>query len=298
MFVHRDRERPFFDAIRNQELSQNELVARIQEGMKKMVARQPEIDFNSFPFEGGTMKLTPDMLVPEETVGFSGPLSNKGILRHLFLGDIDIFPFNPLNLGANAYDVTLGDSYYRFKATNTEEGQNLFIHNPYSRKHSKDIWYGPEKAVSLTDLKEILEEDLSGIKESDKVILLHSGEMILGHTEEVVHNRGCISVISARSSTGRNLITICEDSFLIQYGFRQRITLEVKSKFTNSHWLIPLVAGRRYAQLQFFLVEPPLFAPEERYSDTERDIVDIYNNWDPSSMLPQMWKDREVDQAQ
>jgi len=294
MFVHRDRERQFFDAIRNQDLSRNELVARIQSGMEKMVARQPEIDFNSFPFEGGTMRLTPEMLVPEETVGFSGPLSNKGILRHIFLGDIDIFPFNPLNLGANAYDVTLGEHYYRFKIINTDEGQNLYVHNPYSKKHSKDIWYGPMKAESILGFKEFSEEDLSGIKDEDRVILLHAGEMILGHTYEVIHNRGCISVISARSSTGRNLITVCEDSFLIHEDFKQRITLEIKSKLTNSHWVIPLVSGRRYAQLQFFLIEPPLFAPKERYSDSERDVLDIFNNWDPASMLPQMWRDREV----
>lgn len=280
----------FYDAIRRRLLSKEELVHEIGKGMEKLAERQPEIDYQNFPIGDQKTELTSEMLVPETTVGFGGPLSSKGILRHLFLGDIEIYPFKPENLGVDGYDVTLGSWYYRFKNTLYEGEKKAFLHNPYSKLHAGEVWSGPIRAEPLRKLKL---PNVEGIGTNDSVILLDPGEMILGHTDEVLFNANVVATVSARSSVGRNLITVCEDSFTVHHRFKGRIALEIRSK-TKKGWSIPLVAGRRYAQLQFSIIENPLEHKSGRY-DEGRDVVDIYRNWDPAQMLPQMWKDREVE---
>lgn len=277
----------FLDAINSREMTQRELEERIEEGMARIARRQPEIDYKKFPLNSNQVHLTPRMLVPETTVDFGGPLSNKGILRHLFLGDIDLYPFKPHNLGANAYDVPLGEMFWKFDHVNGNSSGKLNIHNPLSSKNHLEV--DKKELVCAETLASLHIDHIDGVRQDDKVFLLPPAQMVLGHTDDVIWNKACVSTISARSSIGRNFITICEDSFLINYGFKGRVTLEIRSKINEgSH--IPLVVGLNYAQVQFYLVEPPLVYSEGRYSDP-RDVVDIYNNWDPNVMLPTLWKD-------
>lgn len=69
-------------------------------------------------------------------------------------------------------------------------------------------------------------------------------------------------------------------------------------EITNNsrHYTIPLVVGRRVAQMVFFEVGSTIagdYSKDGKYQVTQ-DIGEIKRNWEPEDMLPKMWKDREV----
>jgi len=64
----------------------------------------------------------------------------------------------------------------------------------------------------------------------------------------------------------------------------------------SKHYYIPLVVGRRIAQLVFFETGPILdkhYAVEGKYQTTT-DIKKMIKEWDPLSMLPKLYMDRDI----
>jgi hypothetical protein len=69
-------------------------------------------------------------------------------------------------------------------------------------------------------------------------------------------------------------------------------------EITNNsrYYSIPLVVGRRIAQIVFFDTFDILDRSYEaggKYQTTA-NVEDMMKSWDPSAMLPQMFKDREI----
>ncbi len=215
-------------------------------------------------------------------------LSDKEILKHRELGNILIEPFERKNLATSSYDVSLGEWYFR------EQKQNFDIYNPYDKAQTDKVWgTKPQKAgIAKTALKSL---KLKGIKPSDKVILISPGETILAHTQEFVGGRNEITtMMKARSSMGRNFIEVCKCAGWGDVGFTNRWTMEITN---NSRFhTIPLVVGRRIAQIVFFHVGPIL---RDDYTKTGKyqsvtNIKNIKKSWNPLSMLPKLYNDREV----
>jgi hypothetical protein len=63
-------------------------------------------------------------------------------------------------------------------------------------------------------------------------------------------------MMKARSTWGRNFITVCKCAGWGDVGYVNRWTMEIANSSRNKH--IPLVVGRRIAQIVFFEVEPIL----------------------------------------
>jgi deoxycytidine triphosphate deaminase len=64
----------------------------------------------------------------------------------------------------------------------------------------------------------------------------------------------------------------------------------------STRYAIPLVVGRRIAQIAFFQVDwvgGMDYASEGKYQACS-NIEEIKKKWLPHAMLPQLWKDREV----
>lgn len=219
-------------------------------------------------------------------------LSDSQIVKHIKAGNIIISPFKKENLGTVSYDITLGENY--FQEQNPEPG--LSTYSPWSRGDIKRVWGSAKKAqpareyIKRTGLK--LPE---GIFPTDLVIWIPSGETFLCHTNEFIGGRNIVTtMMKARSSLGRNFIEICKCAGWGDVGYINRWTMEITNN--SKYYTIPLVVGRRIAQIAFFEVDPLLagdYTKNGKYQSSQ-EINKLKKAWRPEDMLPRMWRDREV----
>lgn len=219
-------------------------------------------------------------------------LSAPGILRHIKQNTIVIDPFNQKNLGNASYDVTLGKYYYRARVP--DDGYAVF--NMYNEEDTARVW-----GKKHFEAGPFGRADTPGIRAHDLVIWLAPQETILAHTEEFIGGRDVVdTMLKARSSTARNFISVCKDAGWGDVGYVNRWTMQIANN--SLHYHIPLVVGRRIAQMIFFEVEP-LHATDNagayhtkadsKYQSTV-NVKKLKKEWKPSDMLPKMWKDRDI----
>jgi len=219
-------------------------------------------------------------------------LSKPDILEHLEKKNIIIDPFDKRNLNNVSYDVSLGEHFYRERRSARKS-----VLNPYSEKSVLQFWrhYKAERAADIrkktgfSDLEENIADD-------DRMILLEPGETVLAHTQEFIGGRYCLTTdMKARSTAGRVTIGVCKCAGWGDIGYINRWTMEV-TNFSRFHH-VPLVVGRRYAQLVFIGVTPieekDDYSKEGKYQ-TEIDLEKLKQIWKPEDMLPKKWKDWEL----
>jgi len=220
-------------------------------------------------------------------------LSNKKILEEIKKGDIIIHPFKRENLATSSYDLTLGEYFYREQAPK----YNHSIFNIWSESHVKHVWGGDkaEKAILAKEAFQKYNFDWEGISPNDKVILLRPGETILAHTNEFIGGRDHITtMMKARSSLGRSFIEVCKCAGWGDVGYINRWTMEITNNSKN--YIIPLVVGRRIAQLIFFETGPivgPDYAATGKYN-LGKNLTELKKKWNPGMMLPMLYKDRDI----
>ncbi|MEX0919189.1 MAG: deoxycytidine triphosphate deaminase [Parcubacteria group bacterium] len=219
-------------------------------------------------------------------------LSDRKILEEMKKGDIVIEPFDKKNLATSSYDVTLGEYYFREQPTKYDHN----IYNIWSKSHTDHVWgTKPEKAKKAKEVFKKYNLRWEGIKPDDKVILIQPGETILGHTNEFIGGRNHITtMMKARSSMGRNFVEVCKCAGWGDVGFFNRWTMEITN--ISRHYAIPLVVGRRVAQI-IFLETGPIIKSD--YADTgkyqsSKNIKEMQKSWKPESMLPKLYNDRGI----
>ena len=221
-------------------------------------------------------------------------LSQNQILKHLKRGTIVIEPFNKKQLKTTSYDVTLGEWFWR-------EGHpagRATIHNIYDANSTSNVWQGPFRAEPAGIIRKRLIAEFKNIPDKARVILLAPGETILAHTQEFIGGRDiCVAKMYARSSLGRNFIEVCKDAGWGDVGYFNRWTMEVTNN--SKHYTIPLVVGRRIAQMVFYEVAPLTvkkidYVGEGGKYQSSQDIKELKKTWRPEMMLPKMHLDWEV----
>lgn len=218
-------------------------------------------------------------------------LSDKALIKHIEKGTVVIDPLNESNINTSSYDVTLGNYYYR------ESHQNgMKYYNPYDEKHIKKIWGDPKKAVKVSEWVKDNGIELTNIDKDDYIIWIGPGETILAHTEEFIGGRDSVTtMMKARSSMGRNFIEVCKCAGWGDIGYVNRWTMEITNN--SQYYSIPLVVGRRIAQIVFFDTEGTIddncYSKTGKYANTT-DINELKKRWQPSDMLPKMYLDREI----
>ncbi len=222
-------------------------------------------------------------------------LSDRKILEEIKKGDIVISPFNRAQLATSSYDVTLGEWYFREQPTK----YNHSLYNIWSEDHMKHVW-GADKVERAVTAKEAFTKynfTWEGISPNDKVIILRPGETILAHTNEFIGGKNHITtMMKARSSMGRNFIEVCKCAGWGDVGYVNRWTMEITNNSKN--YIIPLVVGRRIAQIIFFETGPILetdknYASSGKYASTT-DLALLKKTWKPAEMLPKLYKDRDI----
>ena len=219
-------------------------------------------------------------------------LSDKKIIEEMKAENIIISPFKKENLGTSSYDVSLGE--YFFREQKPKHYHNIY--NIYDKIHTDHVW--GTKAQKAPMAKEVFQKfkfRFSGFKPRDKVILLQPGETILAHTEEFVEGREHITtMMKARSSMGRNFIEICKCAGWGDVGYINRWTMEITNN--SSNYAVPLVVGRRVAQIIFFETGPILkhdYSKIGKYQ-SKPSLSVLKKSWKPTMMLPKLYKDREI----
>lgn len=220
-------------------------------------------------------------------------LSQKAIIKHLKKGNIIIDPFDERKLKTTSYDVSIGEWYFK---EDHPKGRAT-IHNMYDEKSTNIIWKGPFKAEEAKNLIKRNNIKLVNIKPHNKIILLGPHETILGHTEEFIGGKDvCVAKMYARSSLGRNFIEVCKDAGWGDVGYFNRWTMEITNN--SQYFTIPLVVGRRIAQMVFYEVDP-IFNKKNDYTkdgkyQLSQEIHEVKKSWHPEMMLPKMHLDWEV----
>lgn len=217
-------------------------------------------------------------------------LSKTEILYHQSRGNIVIEPFSRENLGSAQYDVTLGEHCYR------EAQIGEAVYNPYDEKQVLRKW-SIDRAVRHRDLVEEREwTPFANVHPDDKLILVEPGETILAHTQEFIGGacNHITTMMKARSTMGRNFFEVCKCAGMGDIGYFNRWTMEITNN--SRYHTIPLVVGRRVAQLLFFQVAPvdaaDMYQRGGKYQ-TSSDLAEIMKEWSPDKMLPKQWRDRE-----
>jgi len=219
-------------------------------------------------------------------------LSDKKILESMKEGSIVIEPFKRENLATSSYDVTLGE--YFFVEQPAPHFENLY--NVYDKAHVDRVWgTKPYRAKKAKDVLSKYRFDFTNIAPNEQVILLAPGETILGHTNEFIGGKDHITtMMKARSSLGRSFIEVCKCAGWGDVGYINRWTMEITNNSTN--YYIPLVVGRRIAQIIFYETGPILasdYAKSGKYQSSG-NIKESKKKWDPMSMLPKLYLDRDI----
>jgi dCTP deaminase len=225
-------------------------------------------------------------------------LSRDQILKHLKNGTIIIDPFDDRKLKTTSYDVTLGEWYWREKAPNGR----ATIHNLYDENSTNSVWEGPFEAESLNEVSERLRQEFKNVLPDAKIILLAPGETILAHTDEYIGGKDiCVAKMYARSSLGRNFVEVCKDAGWGDVGYFNRWTMEVTNN--SQHYTIPLVVGRRIAQMVFYEVAPLEknevdYVGEGGKYQSAKTLDELKRTWHPNMMTPRMHLDWEIKSGQ
>lgn len=224
-------------------------------------------------------------------------LSDKDICDQL--GEaVVIDPFNPHNVNTSSYDVTLGDFYFiehKPSFLNRLFWRNV-VYNIWDIAAVNRVWGTPKRAFRAGDHPQYnrFKRKWWGIDAGDRVILIPPKHTILAHTVEFIgHRYSGTTMMKARSSFGRNFIEVCKCAGYGDVGYINRWTMEITNNSRFYH--IPLVVGRRIAQIVFMQTTPTDgdYVTAGKYQGS-KSLDALKSGWNPYVMLPRLDRDRDI----
>ena len=191
----------------------------------------------------------------------------------------------------------MGKYFFREQRPKDELGGNIY--NINSKEHVHRVWGEPQEAkpYSYYKKKGII---LENVKDNELIIWIHPHETILCHTNEFIGGKTRVTtMMKARSSFGRNFLAACRCAGFGDISYTSIWTMEINS--SSSYYKIPLLVGRRVAQLIFLdtgkQIDPcTTYEKTGKYQSTN-DLDELIKTWRPEYMLPKMYQDYENDKS-
>lgn len=204
------------------------------------------------------------------------------------LGDtVIIDPFNAANVNTSSVDVTLGEWYFEEQLNESLNPDNR-LYNIWDFADVQRVWGEPKRARHPN-------YDIVGVPKTELLILLPPKHTILAHTAEFIGGRrNLTTMMKARSSFGRNFIEVCKCAGYGDVGYTNRWTMEITNN--SQHYYIPLVVGRRIAQI-VFMETGELRADDYTAAGKYQSAIsldDLKAAWNPYMMLPRLDRDRDI----
>jgi len=221
----------------------------------------------------------------------TGVYSNTQIIEAIENGQIIQYPSAPELINGSSVDVRLGYNFYRTDQSTQRKG----LYNPFDEEDVKRYFGEPLVATPLREHDSVRRklgiESLKGIDPEHPVIILRPGERILGHTHEFIGIKapGTTSM-QARSTTGRNGVTVCKDAGWGDPGYINRWTMEIQNE--NEDEYVPLPVGVPIAQLVFMhtgIVSGDYTTLSGNYQ-TSTNLDELVASWTPEQMLPKAYR--------
>lgn len=219
--------------------------------------------------------------------------SNTQIKQAINYGHIILHPYKEANIAGSSVDVTLGHYYFR-----TERAIDKTIYNPFDEVDVNRYFGKVQKAIPHKKwCDEMGAKPLKGIPLNHPVIPIGPGERILGHTHEFVGIKAPgTSTMQARSTWGRNGVSVCLDAGWGDPGYINRWTMEIYNM--NMHETVLLPVGERIAQMVFYDTGPvdseyKKLSGKYQTSDSF-DLNKLIREWRPEQMLPRGYKDKRT----
>ena len=219
-----------------------------------------------------------------------GVYSNIQIKAAIKSGHIVFTPFQENHIAGSSVDVTLGHYFYK-----QEYQPDTNVYNPFDPKEVERYFKGPLQAIPHKEWCENNgHEPFDNIPDDHPIIVLRPHERILAHTHEFIGIKAPgTSTMQARSTWGRNGVSVCLDAGWGDPGYINRWTMEIYNM--NQHESVVLPVGERIAQLVFYEtgpVEQEYKKLSGKYQSSASDNLDvIIKNWHPEQMLPKAYKD-------
>ncbi len=220
-----------------------------------------------------------------------GVYSNTQIRQAIKEGHIVLHPYNDKNIAGSSVDVTLG--YYFYRLERPSEGG---FYNPFDEKAVKSYFRGGPYHAEPHEkwVKQHGRQLFKNIPPKHPIIVLRPGERILSHTHEFIGIRAPgTSTMQARSTWGRNGVSVCLDAGWGDPGYINRWTMEVYNM--NQYESVVLPVGERVAQMVFYETGPVSSEYTKlsgKYqSRPSQDLQTIIKTWSPEQMLPRAYKD-------
>jgi deoxycytidine triphosphate deaminase len=220
-----------------------------------------------------------------------GVFSNKQIYQALKSEHIVIHPFIKEHVAGSSVDVTLGNWYYR-----TEKPSQGGFYNPFDESAVKDYFSVALKAENHAKwAKKHGRKLFNNIPPNQNIIVLRPHERILAHTHEFIGIKAPgTSTMQARSTWGRNGVSVCLDAGWGDPGYINRWTMEIYNM--NQHESVVLPVGERIAQIVFYETGPVDAEYKKLSGKYQTDKSDKLNkiiaDWSPEQMLPKAYKDK------
>lgn len=220
-----------------------------------------------------------------------GVYSNIEIIEAIKSGHIIQYPSAPELINASSVDVRLGYNFYRTDQSTKRAG----FYNPYDEEDVRRYFGEPLEALPLREHGYIKRKlglaAIKGIDPDHPVIILRPGERILGHTHEFIGIRSPgTSSMQAKSTTGRNGVTVCKDAGWGDPGYFNRWTMEIENSNEREH--IPLPVGMSIAQLVFYHTGPvgQDYTELSGNYQSSTDLKELVRDWTPDQMLPKTYR--------
>ncbi len=263
----------------------------------------------------------------------SGVLSNLEIRKARDDGHIVIEPFHDSHLQGSSYDVSLGMYYFRtaltvphtapatadgvralaedvaldvvrgtcpdgeYRSQYEQGGQRKIVYNFYDQveviRYFGDVCQAEPFGEACERLK-LNPDEYSGIAADELVIPMAPRERILAHSHEFI---GILppgtTELRARSTTGRNGVTVAKCAGWGDPGYINRWTWEVEN--AQDAWIF-LKAGMRVGQIVFHATGEVggSYATLTGNYQSGQQLKEVKANWRPADMLPRGKADRCV----